>query len=248
MNGTRIHLGFAPDETLVVTGAGSGIGRSLALHALEVGLRVSGWDVRAEGLDTLREEAGPDADLHTVVADISSADDVATGFASVQERYGTPAYLANNAGPGSEVPLAFDEALSICVGGVRTMTETWAGLGLPSHAAMVVTASVAGNRIGIQSDWYSASKAALMGYVRHLAAYRSDEFRSNGVAPGMTDTPRLGWFAQSEKGHSVLQRIPLHRMASPDDIAWSILFLLSPLAAYVNGELLTVDGGWTITQ
>lgn len=244
----KIDLGFTPGDAVVVTGAGSGIGRALARHALEMGLRVSAWDLNGDGLEALRADVGPDAELHTLVADIGKAEDVAAGFAAVRERYGTPAYLANNAGPASAIPLPFEEALRICVGGVRTMTETWAALELPAHAAMVVTASVAGNRIGTESDWYSASKAALMGYVRHLAAHRADAFRSNGVAPGMTDTPRLAGFADSETGRRVLQRIPLGRMASPDDIAWSILFLLSPLAGYVNGVLLTVDGGWTITQ
>ena len=64
----------------------------------------------------------------------------------------------------------------------------------------------------------------------------------------MTDTPRLAGFVESELGQKVLQRIPLRRMAAPDDIAWAILFLLSPLGGYINGQLLTVDGGWTITQ
>ena len=85
-------------------------------------------------------------------------------------------------------------------------------------------------------------------YVRHLAAHRASEFRSNGIAPGMTDTPRLAGFAESETGQRILGRIPLGRMGTADDMAWAILFLLSPLASYVNGVLLTVDGGWTITQ
>lgn len=113
---------------------------------------------------------------------------------------------------------------------------------------MVATASVAGNKVGTNSDWYSASKAAIMGYVRHLTSYRSHEFRSNAVAPGMTDTPRLAGFASSEVGQRVLERIPLGRMATPDDIAYATLFLLSPAASYINGVFLPVDGGWTVTQ
>jgi len=64
----------------------------------------------------------------------------------------------------------------------------------------------------------------------------------------MTDTPRLAGFAASDVGQRVLERIPLHRMARPDEIAWVVLFLLSPCASYVNGAFVPVDGGWTVTQ
>ncbi len=87
-----------------------------------------------------------------------------------------------------------------------------------------------------------------MGYVRHLAAHRAQEVRSNGVAPGMTDTPRLAGFAASETGRRVLEKLPIPRMATPDHIAYATLFLLSPLASYINGVFLPVDGGWTVTQ
>jgi NAD(P)-dependent dehydrogenase (short-subunit alcohol dehydrogenase family) len=108
--------------------------------------------------------------------------------------------------------------------------------------------SVAGNLIGTAPDWYPAAKAAIMGYTRHLAACRYADVRANAVAPGMTDTPRLAGFAASEIGQRALQRIPAKRLARPEEISWAILFLLSPLASYVNGILLTVDGGWTVTQ
>jgi NAD(P)-dependent dehydrogenase (short-subunit alcohol dehydrogenase family) len=64
----------------------------------------------------------------------------------------------------------------------------------------------------------------------------------------MTDTPRIAGFADSDMGRRVLARIPFGRMARPDEVAWAILFLLSPLASYINGVLLPVDGGWMVTQ
>ncbi|MGW0994154.1 SDR family NAD(P)-dependent oxidoreductase [Streptomyces sp. NPDC002523] len=243
-----IGLGYAPGEAMLVTGAGSGIGRSVARRGLELGLSVSAWDLNPDGLGTLADEAGVGDRLHTHVGDISDPAAVEHGFATVRERFGNPAFLVNNAGPASSVPIGFDDAMRIGVGGARAMTEAWSARELPPHAAMVATASVAGNRIGTASDWYSAAKAALAGYVRHLAAHHATAFRSNAVAPGMTDTPRLTGFAQSESGRRVLGRIPLGRMGTPDELAWPILFLLSPLAAYVNGAVLVVDGGWTITQ
>ena len=243
------NFGFHPGETILITGAGSGIGRSTALLAADQGLRVSAWDLNEAGLDeTARLIRGSGGAVHTVPGDVSSPDVVQRGIESVTAVLGPVRYLHNNAGPSAGAPLEFEEALRISVGSVRRLTEAWAGCGLPEGAAMVVTSSVAGNLVGTEVDWYSASKAALMGYVRHLAAHRGAEFRSNGVAPGMTNTPRLQGFAESARGQAVLERIPLQRMASPDDIANAVLFLLSPLASYINGVFLPVDGGWTVTQ
>ena len=100
--------------------------------------------------------------------------------------------------------------------------------------------------IGAEPDWYAATKAAATGYTRHLAVHRADRIRANAVAPGMVATPRSAGFADSEPLVRALARNPLGRMAEADEIAWTILFLLSPLASYVNGVLLVVDGGWTV--
>ncbi|GAA4488020.1 SDR family oxidoreductase [Microbacterium panaciterrae] len=246
---SKVDLGFSSGETLLITGAGSGIGRATAVRAAELGLSLSLWDLNPAGLEETAAQVRATAPVvHTWVADVSDGDAVDQGIASAIESLGAIRYLHNNAGPASSSSLPFERALEICVGSVRRVTDTWAATNPGDGAAMVATTSVAGNLIGTDSPWYSASKAAIMGYVRHLAAYRADEFRANGVAPGMTDTPRLVGFAGSETGQRVLSRIPLRRMASPDDIAWATLFLLSPLASYINGVLLPVDGGWMVTQ
>ncbi len=244
-----IAFGFTPGDVILVTGAGSGIGRATALRAAQQGLSVSAWDINPEGLDqTLEMLKAEGAKAHRWVADVADSALVEAGVAAATAELGPIRSLFNNAGPPSSVPLDFDDALRICVGSVRSVTDAWARSGPPEGASMVVTTSVAGNLIGTDSAWYSAAKAALMGYVRHLAAYRAQEFRSCGVAPGMTDTPRLAEFKASEVGQRVMTRIPLGRMASADDIAYAALFLLSPAAGYINGVFLPVDGGWTITQ
>lgn len=243
--------GFREGEAVIVTGAGSGIGRAVALGALGAGLRVSAWDLQPAGLEELAAQVPADSGdrLHTAVCDVSDAAARATALAdATRATGGVPRYLVNNAGPSSQVPLAFDEAVRISVGSVRGLTQDWLDAGPPPEAAMIATASVAGNLVGTESDWYSASKAAVVGYVRHLAAHHADRLRANAIGPGMTDTPRLAGFAESEMGHRILARVPLRRMGRPEEMAWPILFLLSPRASYVNGTFLPVDGGWTVTQ
>lgn len=245
---TNVSFGFAPGDTVIVTGAGSGIGRATALHAAEMGLAVAAWDLNPDGVAaTVATITAAGGRAIASVADVSDDAQVDAAFADAAE-LGAARYLVNNAGPASASELEFEKALVISVGSMRRVTNRWLDRGRQENAALVNLASVAGNLIGTQPDWYPASKAAIMGYTRHLAAYRTDEVRSNAVAPGMTDTPRLVGFTASDVGQRALSRIPMHRLATPDEIAWAILFLLSPLASYINGVLLTVDGGWTVTQ
>lgn len=244
----RPDFGFTQGDAIIVTGAGSGIGRATAVRAAQMGLVVSAWDINRSSVNaTVRQIEENDGHALAVTCDVSEVEDIRAGFA-VTGDLGEVRHLVNNAGPASTTNLGFEDALRVCAGSVRRMTDGWLASGTPHGASLVNIVSVAGNIIGIDSDWYCAAKAAIMGYTRHLAAYRSDELRSNAVAPGLTETPRTTGFTVSEVGQRVLGRIPLGRAGQPDDIAYAALFLLSPLAGYINGTFLPVDGGWTITQ
>ncbi|QIG45094.1 SDR family oxidoreductase [Nocardioides anomalus] len=242
-----LSFGFALDDVLVVTGAGSGIGRATTLEAARQGLRVVAWDLVGPAAAETAALAEPGR-VRAEAGDVADAPAVRAVLEDVASTWAAPRYLANNAGPSSAGDLAFEAGIVAALGSVHTMTEAWAALAGADGAAMVVTASVAGTKVGTESAWYSTAKAGLAGYVRHLAAHRADRFRSNAVAPGMVDTPRLEGWAASAAGQRTLARNPLRRLATPADIAHALLFLLSPAAAYVNGEVLTVDGGWTVTQ
>src|SRR5690606_31253493 len=192
------QVGFAPGDVVLVTGAGSGIGRAVATRAAEMGLRVAAVDVNPRAVaETVRQIEQSGGRALAITADVGDAAAVEAAVTRARE-LGALRYVVNNAGPPSTADLDFAEALRVAVGSVRQVTETWLSGGVPPGAALVNVASVAGIHVGTASDWYCAAKAAIAGYTRHLAAYRSDQVRSNAVAPGMTDTPRLAGFAQSE--------------------------------------------------
>lgn len=245
----QIWLGFSRGDAVIVTGAASGIGKATAISAASVGLQVAAWDLDGDGAEATRRrilDAG--GGCVAVRADVTDDSQVRAALDASEAGLGKARYLVNNAGPASAADIGFEEGLLAGVASVRRVTEAWLARQVPAESALVNVSSVAGNLIGTAPDWYPATKAAIMGYTRHLATYRYQQVRANAVAPGMTDTPRLAGFTASEIGQRALQRIPAGRLAGPDEIAWAILFLLSPLASYVNGALLVVDGGWTVTQ
>ncbi len=243
-----VSLGFGGDDVVIVTGAASGIGQATARAAAAAGLRVAVWDLNLGGAEiTANRIIDTGGKAIAIQADVTDDGQVRAAL-DASAALGEARYLVNNAGPPSASDLGFDEGLLAGVASVRRVTEAWLARDLPREPALVNVSSVAGNLIGTAPDWYPATKAAIAGYTRHLAAYRFEQVRANAVAPGMIDTPRLAGFAGSEIGQRALQRIPAGRLGRPEEISWAILFLLSPLASYVNGATLIVDGGWTVTQ
>ncbi|WP_416903588.1 SDR family NAD(P)-dependent oxidoreductase [Micromonospora echinospora] len=240
-----MDLTFPTGETVVVTGAGSGIGRETALLAARAGLRVAAWDLTAQAVadtvDTITAAGGT-----AVASTVDVADPAAVRTALAAD--GPARYLVNNAGPASSTEFDFDRALALTVGSVRTVTDAWLAGRPEAGAAVVNVASVAGNLVGTDSAWYCAGKAAIAGYTRHLATRLAPTVRANAVAPGLIDTPRTAGFAATALGRDLVARNPMGRAGRPEEVAAVVLFLLSPLAGYLNGVLLPADGGWTVTQ
>jgi NAD(P)-dependent dehydrogenase (short-subunit alcohol dehydrogenase family) len=239
-----MDFGFGRGETVVVTGAGSGIGAGIARAAGQAGLRVAGWDLAAGAMaEVAASIVAGGGEAVAIEADVSDPEAVAAAL----QRSGRARYLVNNAGPASSGQLDFDRALALTVGSVRSVTTAWAA-SAPAGSAVVNIASVAGNFVGTDSDWYSAGKAGIAGYTRYLATRLAPRIRANAIAPGFIATPRMAGFGDTELGRNLIARNPMGRAGEPADVAAAVLFLLSPLADYINGVLLPVDGGWMVAQ
>lgn len=247
-------LGFAPSSTAIVTGAASGIGQATAQVLTELGLTVLGLDIDADGLSSLALGER----FHPFVCDTSDASAVDALLPELFRQFGDIAFLVNNAGPPSSLSFDIDEGLAKTAGAMQRFTARWLEAVQSTDASVVSVASVAGIASGgpspqlvpgrggaMENGWYPIGKAAIGGMTRWFAVSADGKARANAVAPGITVTPRLKDITQGAYGKATLARVPLKRLATPDEIARVIVFLLSPAASYINGQTIVVDGGGT---
>jgi 3-oxoacyl-[acyl-carrier protein] reductase len=238
--------GFA-DDAVVITGGGSGIGRATAIACAALGLRVAVWDIVTDNARATIDALGiADTRSHLVIADVSDPGAVESAFAETIARLGPVRYLVNNAGPRAADPYSFDDGMRLGAGSVELVTRAWMATSPPPVASIVNVASVAGNIAGTDPPWYAANKAAIAGYTRAMAIALAPQVRVNAVAPSLVNTPRTSKWTDSDLGRHWAEVNPLQRWAVADDIAYPIVYLLSPLAGYVNGVLLPIDGGQTL--
>jgi NAD(P)-dependent dehydrogenase (short-subunit alcohol dehydrogenase family) len=238
-------LGFTSGEVVVVTGGGSGIGRATALTAAKSALAVAVWDMDAKGAaDTVRDIKAAGGTALAVTVNVGDDAEVARAW-NESAGLGPCRYLVNNAGPASVSERPFDENLLLALGSMHRVTNGWMERHGEHAASVVNMSSVLGNyQGGTSSAFYPTAKAGISGYTRHLALKHGGRPRANAVAPGFIITPRTRPYLESEETRTRVARIPAGRMGYPEDVAAVVLFLLSPAAAYVNGALLPIDGGW----
>jgi len=246
------------DETVVVTGASSGIGRATALRFGAAGATVVNADVREapkapDGTvpthERIREEGGRAAYVETDVAD----PDELRAVVEAAREFGGVDVMINNAGihvntPFLDVePEGFDRILAVNARGAFFGTQIAAAdmIDRESPGRIVNTASTSAVRASPTHSHYSASKGAVQMTTRSAALELSDhDIRVNAVAPGATVTEITeGW---SERARAIDGGFP-GRAAEPEELAGAYLFLASEDASYVTGETLFVDGGSHVT-
>jgi len=233
----------------LITGAASGIGRASAIAFAAAGASVALVDTDAEGLaDTAQavRALGPRAEA--LVADVTDLRQVAGAVARAVEVFGKLDAAHNNAGvPGPYVPLDeyeeedFMRVLQVDLAGVwRCMRAEIRHMRAQRSGAIVNTSSMLGAAAMPDNSAYIAAKHAVHGLTRAAALELGGTgIRVNAIAPGVTRTGMT-----SAVSDDLLARVPLGRIAEPEEIAAAAVWLCSPQASYVTGSVLVADGGW----
>ncbi len=247
----RIVPGRFEGQTVVVTGAGSGIGRATASRIAREGGRIIAVDISQERIDEVVAEHG-EADIVAVIGDITKPEDVERIVSAAGGRIDA---LANIAGimddmtPLHEVSDAvWERVFAVNVDGMFRLTRAVLPLMLAAGRGSIVNvASEAGLRGSAAGLAYTASKHAVVGITRSSAfMYAPSGIRVNAVAPGPVATNIQATFA-SELGQQRIgaAMVNLPPLAEPAQLAASIAFLLSEDGTNVTGAILPSDGGWS---
>jgi NAD(P)-dependent dehydrogenase (short-subunit alcohol dehydrogenase family) len=247
------------EKVAVITGAGSGIGRGVALRFAAEGAKVVVSDVNRQGLEeTCEQLRGEDREVHMVVADVSDVAQVQQLMHEAVEAFGKLDILFNNAGigpPSDDIVTKLPEAIWDLVLNINLRgTFLCCKYGLPhlianGGGAVVNVASVVGLRANrnIPSTAYTVSKAGVIALTRQLAAdYARYQVRVNAICPGPIRTPILApHLTDDEAERRFRERVPLGRMGTVDDVANLVLFLSGDESTWMTGSIITIDGGVT---
>ncbi|GAA2213466.1 glucose 1-dehydrogenase [Nonomuraea monospora] len=240
------------DRVALVTGAGSGIGRAMAVAFAKAGARVVACDIDPDSAaSTAADVAGT-----AVAADIGDESSVAALVEAAISAYGRIDVLCNNAGIMDTMALPADIPLDQWE---RVLRINLTGTFLVTHAvlphmlrqgggAIVNTASEAGIRGGAAGAAYTASKHGVVGLTKSVAwAYAKDGIRCNAILPGPTMTNIANGTSFDATGAARLGPVLAlgERLAQPEQMAEAALFLASDAASFVNGAIVPVDGGWS---
>ncbi len=236
----------------VVTGAGRGIGAAIAEGLAEAGADVV---LGARSEDQLAETAAA-VERHgrraeVVAGDLSTRNGMAALVERAVEAFGGIDIVVNNVGGAMPAPFldtsegAFDGALHFNVTSAFNLTQ----LAVPSMrergGGSVVNITSTAGRFAIRGmSAYGTAKAALIHLTKELAQDLSPTIRVNAVSPGAIATSALDIVLETPELHeAMIDGTPMRRLGEPDDIAAAVLYLVSPAASYVTGEVLSVSGG-----
>lgn len=250
------HLDFQ-GKVVLVTGGGAGIGLATAAAFADLGASIVALEIDPERAEALRSRLGDSALV--VAGDASSASDVSALADAIDKRYGHLDVLVNNVGHFMTRPTPFERLTDEQIDDVyrvnlkhiflvsRAMLPLLRATASTGRSASITNvSSIEGFRGIPRFAVYGAFKAAVTGFTMSLALELGPEgIRVNAVAPETTDTAQvpLDRMIHESQRHHIPRWIPLGRFGTPEDIAGCVLFLASPLAAWVSGTVVHADGG-----
>lgn len=234
------------DKVALVTGAGRGIGRGIALRFAAEGACVACCGRTAQTVEQVAQQAGGRA----YVVDVADARQVNDTVERVLSDFGRIDILVNNAGITRDNLLLrmseaeWDEVLNTNLRGAFLMTKAVSRAMLKQRSGRIINvSSIIGLTGNAGQSNYAASKAGLIGFTKSVAReLASRGITVNAVAPGFIETDMTAVLG-AEVAEKLRQRIALGRLGTVEDVANAVLFLASDWAAYITGQVLTVDGG-----
>ncbi|MEV0364763.1 SDR family oxidoreductase [Nocardia fusca] len=242
-------------RTAIVTGAARGIGEVYAQALAAEGASVVVADLNEEGGTAVAEKIvadGGTASFHTV--DVSDPDSARALADFTVEKYGKIDHLVNNAAiyGGMKLDLLltvpwdyYKKFMSVNLDGALVMTRAvWENMAAGGGGSIVNQSSTAA---WVYSGFYGLAKVGINGLTQQLATeLGGSNIRVNAIAPGPTDTEATKTTTPESMVKDMVNRLPLKRMGTPDDMAGALLYLLSDDASWVTGQIFCVDGGQVI--
>jgi NAD(P)-dependent dehydrogenase (short-subunit alcohol dehydrogenase family) len=243
------------DKVSIVTGSGSGIGRSIALKFASAGAKVVVSDINEDGgTETLDKIIKSGGQASFFKSDISKADQVENLVKATVDEYGGVDILVNNAGIVDETPTLevseeiFEKVINVNLkGSFLTAKKVLPHMLKKGKGKIVNIASIAG-LVGFEGlAPYCASKGGIIAMSKALASeYASKGININIIAPGIIKTDMTKEMLNNEEVKKGMEAsTPYIRLGEPEDIANGALYLASDQSDFVNGEVLAIDGGWT---
>jgi 3-oxoacyl-[acyl-carrier protein] reductase len=241
-------------KVAIITGAGRGIGYATALKFGREGATVISCDINADqAQQAARDVADAGGEAMGFQIDVRDPESLDTMVEAVVARYGRIDCLVNNAGIVQDSTLKnmteeqFDSVIEINLKGVYNCTKAVVDVMLKQRSGVILnTSSIVGLYGNFGQTNYAASKFGVIGMVKTWARELGRKgIRANAVCPGFVSTPILGKIPEKVL-KALEERVPLGRLAHPEEIANTFAFLASDEASYINGAVIEVSGGLTL--
>lgn len=240
-------------KTALITGASRGLGKAMAVALADAGAFVVCSSSKPGGAeDTVRRIQDAGGQAVGIAADLSDRTSVDRLFETAMQQTGRIDILVNNGGtiaryPAADFPMeAWDRVLEVNLTASFRLAQLAARQMMDKGGKIINVASLLSFSGGITVPAYTASKHAVAGITKALAnEWAKYNIQVNAIAPGYFRTDNTKKLQEdSVRSVEISKRIPAERWGEPEDLAGAVVFLAAPASNYVNGTVLTVDGGW----